>query len=552
RSSDSYGMFYRKLEPHGAWRETNDYGYVWQPREAEESRDWRPYVDGRWAYTDAGWTWVSEEPFGWATYHYGRWVRLRRIGWVWVPGQQWAPAWVSWRTSKDYVGWAPLPPEARFNRRTGIHNWADNYYDIGPDQYAFVPGNEFGSHRIRQSVVPVERNITIVIDTTNVTNITYANTTVVNQGPNFEEMRSRSRQPIERYRLERQVNSETIAPPTVRGEVLVMSAPAITRVRGVDRPQTVKETLAQTTVEKSWTAETDRAAADRARAKMKGEVAAPSDAPPKTFLKPVLPNTSTSIATPAAAPASTVVPPPALAPPKAAFTVAPATSAPPAPSSPKPAATVKEIAPAISTPSVLASPAAGPRPPVVRAKPSPASTVAPAEAIATPARVPQMTPRLVPPPVNTPAAPPSSTQPPEAAAKPSPRHDLAPRPVVHPPAAKPTPVVTSPNAPPTNVPPAPTNETKPVIRQAPPDVRMKPPAVAPTTNVPPPPERQPVVRQTPPDVRMKPPAVAPPPPSNVVPQPAPPEPKANNMRPVHPEKVEGEKATPVVSPMPKQ
>ncbi len=152
---------------------------------------------------------MSEEPFGWATYHYGRWVRLRRVGWVWVPGDEWAPAWVSWRTSKDYVGWAPLPPEARFDRRSGIRNWADNHYDIGPDQYAFVPNNEFGSRRLRSSVVPVERNVTIVIETTNVTNITYANTTIVNHGPNYEEMRSRSRQPIERYRLERQVNSET-------------------------------------------------------------------------------------------------------------------------------------------------------------------------------------------------------------------------------------------------------------------------------------------------------------------------------------------------------
>jgi hypothetical protein len=551
RSSASYGTFYRKLEPYGAWRETNDYGYVWQPREAEESRDWRPYVDGRWAYTDAGWTWVSEEPYGWATYHYGRWVRLRRVGWVWVPGQQWAPAWVSWRTSKDYVGWAPLPPEARFNRKTGIHNWADNYYDIGPDQYSFVPENEFGSRRIRQSVVPVERNITIVIDTTNVTNITFSNTTVVNHGPNFVEMRSRSRQPIERYRLERQASSETSALPTVRGDVLVMSAPVITRVHGVDRPQSVKETIAQTTVEKSWAAETDRAAADRARAKMKAEVALPSDAPPKTFVKPAPPSTPTAMATPATGPvnaspipppASTVAATPALAPParttpKPAPTVAPIvratpvaipTPAPPISSSPKPAATVPQITPAISTPSVRASPSARPRPPTVFPKPSPASTVAPpAEAIATPAlppaRVPQTSPRrIIPALMNTPAAPPAFTQPPEAATKPSPRSELAPRPVIRPPVVKPTPVVTS-------------------------------PAKPPTTDVPPPPnETRPLVRQTPPSVRIKPPVVAPPPPANVVPPPASEEPKADNTRPKHPERVPGEKPTPVATPVPKR
>ena len=91
----SHATFYRKLEPYGDWIETGDYGYVWQPREAERSERWRPYTNGHWVYTDAGWTWVSDERFGWATCHYGRWARMRGIGWVWVPGDEWAPAWVS-------------------------------------------------------------------------------------------------------------------------------------------------------------------------------------------------------------------------------------------------------------------------------------------------------------------------------------------------------------------------------------------------------------------------------------------------------------------------
>src|ERR1700704_2803889 len=210
RPTGSYSTFYTKLEPHGDWRETSDYGYVWQPREAQ-SRNWRPYTNGHWVYTDVGWTWVSEEPFGWATYHYGRWTRLRNIGWVWVPGDEWAPAWVSWRKSDEYVGWAPLPPEARFDRRSGIHNWADSYYDIGPDQYSFVSCNEFGAEHVRRAVVPAERNITIVIETTNVTRITFSNTTIMNEGPSYDELRFRSQRPIERYRLRREQNLEVQA-----------------------------------------------------------------------------------------------------------------------------------------------------------------------------------------------------------------------------------------------------------------------------------------------------------------------------------------------------
>ena len=130
--------------------------------QAQQSRDWRPYTNGRWAYTDAGWTWVSEEPFGWATYHYGRWTRLRDVGWVWVPGEEWAPAWVSWRSGDNNVGWAPLPPEARFDRGTGIKKWADSYYDISADEYVFIPNEDIGSDRIESAVIPVERNVTIV------------------------------------------------------------------------------------------------------------------------------------------------------------------------------------------------------------------------------------------------------------------------------------------------------------------------------------------------------------------------------------------------------
>lgn len=313
RSEDGpdYNMFYTKLDRYGDWRETADYGYVWQPREAERSRNWHPYTEGRWVYTDVGWTWVSDEPFGWATYHYGRWARLRGVGWVWVPGDEWAPAWVSWRKSNDYVGWAPLPPEARFDRRRGIQNWSDNYYDIGPDQYRFVATREFGSRQIGRTVVPREQNVTIINQTTNVTNITYSNTVVVNQGPNYEELRTRSQQPIERLRLERNVNVDLnvdVAGPVVRGEVIAIPAPVIAVGRPVQRPRTVKAAIAQTIVEHGWEDISDKQAAEKARTKMKSESTPPPDAPPKTFVKPAV--AAETPATASAASAATASPSP--------------------------------------------------------------------------------------------------------------------------------------------------------------------------------------------------------------------------------------------------
>ena len=105
--SVNFDTFHGALAPYGEWVSAGGYGRVWRPRVAA---GWRPYYYGRWEWTNEGWLWVSDEPWGWAPYHYGRWTYDSYYGWVWVPGYQWAPAWVSWRYSGDVVGWAPLGP----------------------------------------------------------------------------------------------------------------------------------------------------------------------------------------------------------------------------------------------------------------------------------------------------------------------------------------------------------------------------------------------------------------------------------------------------------
>ncbi len=100
-------LFRTTLGSHGDWYTSPRYGDVWRPRVAV---GWRPYYFGSWLWTDEGWYWNSDEPFAWAVYHYGRWVYDSAWGWVWVPGYQWAPAWVTWRFGIDAVGWAPLAP----------------------------------------------------------------------------------------------------------------------------------------------------------------------------------------------------------------------------------------------------------------------------------------------------------------------------------------------------------------------------------------------------------------------------------------------------------
>ncbi len=105
--------FQPTLDPHGTWVEDPTYGTIWTPNAEEVGSDFAPYVSGgHWAY-DNGDVWVSDYSWGWAAFHYGRWVWLGDRGWSWIPGRLYADAWVVWRVGDDvsgYVGWAPMPP----------------------------------------------------------------------------------------------------------------------------------------------------------------------------------------------------------------------------------------------------------------------------------------------------------------------------------------------------------------------------------------------------------------------------------------------------------
>jgi hypothetical protein len=104
-----YRIFYDALQDYGDWVLIEPYGFVFRPK--VDFATFRPYQDGFWVPTDAyGWVWISGEPFGWATYHYGNWTWDRFQGWVWVPGIDWGPAWVTWEIAGGYAGWAPLLP----------------------------------------------------------------------------------------------------------------------------------------------------------------------------------------------------------------------------------------------------------------------------------------------------------------------------------------------------------------------------------------------------------------------------------------------------------
>ena len=101
------------LDSSGRWVHVPEYGNVWTPR-GFVSVSWTPYREGRWIWRGGDYVWVSYEPWGWVPYHYGRWSFSPSIGWFWVPPVRgavyWAPGYVGWVRTDNYVGWVPLAP----------------------------------------------------------------------------------------------------------------------------------------------------------------------------------------------------------------------------------------------------------------------------------------------------------------------------------------------------------------------------------------------------------------------------------------------------------
>ena len=203
RSPQEYGRnedtsyFYDRLSPYGNWIDLNPYGYVWTPRHM--GYRWRPYSDGYWVWTDYGWTWIADQEWGDIPFHYGRWGWDDEIGWFWVPGTVWGPAWVTWRSNDQYMGWAPFPPGVEF--RAGM-NFNSLSIDIPLNFWVFIQGPHFQDRDLNPYVLPFERNRTIVNYTSMHNNIYVRNDRIINEGIGIDEVRRITGRAVPRYGLQ--------------------------------------------------------------------------------------------------------------------------------------------------------------------------------------------------------------------------------------------------------------------------------------------------------------------------------------------------------------
>ena len=145
------------LVRYGQWEQTPDYGALWIPTSVPA--DWAPYSAGHWAWVRPwGWTWVDDAPWGFAPFHYGRWV-YHRDAWCWAPGTYvarpvYAPALVAW------VG----GPRVGLSLSIGGGGPPVGWFPLAPRE-VYVPSYRASPRYVR------EVNITHVTNVTNITTI---------------------------------------------------------------------------------------------------------------------------------------------------------------------------------------------------------------------------------------------------------------------------------------------------------------------------------------------------------------------------------------------
>lgn len=244
-SSDVVG--YQDLDDHGTWRVDNSYGNVWVPNRV--ATNWVPYSDGHWAWVDPwGWTWIDNASWGYAVSHYGRRANLRGQ-WAWVPAPvrsraYYAPALVAFVGGSNFqlsissgsigaVAWFPLAPREVYRPSYPVSR---RYFE-----------NVNRSNTVINNTVINQQYTTI--NTTNVTNVVYAN---------------------------RQIAGAVVAVPTtafVQSQPVSSGRQRVSREALVGRPVMVAPSVAPT--ERS----------------VRGAAANSDQPPPKVFQRPVVART---------------------------------------------------------------------------------------------------------------------------------------------------------------------------------------------------------------------------------------------------------------------
>ena len=175
---------YEDLDNNGRWQVAPTYGAIWIPTSVPVG--WAPYRNGHWVWIAPwGWTWVDNASWGFAPFHYGRWVAWGG-GWGWAPGPIigvgwrpfWAPALVGWIGGAGWgvnisfgfgggCGWFPL-------------GWGEPFYPwYRGSRGGFVSQNYIRNVNITNTRITNITNVTNNYYNNNINNGHYANRNIV-------------------------------------------------------------------------------------------------------------------------------------------------------------------------------------------------------------------------------------------------------------------------------------------------------------------------------------------------------------------------------------
>lgn len=233
-------FIYDYLAPYGYWTYLSPYGHVWIPRYVPYG--WRPYTHGRWVWTDVGWLWVSNLEWGWLVFHYGRWGWHNRLGWFWVPGTIWAPAWVIWAWGDLYIGWAPIPPEVDWLPGVGLSIMK---IDLPWHCWVFIDGRYFLTAYLDRYILPPERNRTVLNFTVHKKSLAPKGTIIFNEGIEPELISRWTKTEVRKYELQesRRLARESIQYNSVIVPRPSISASSLTKPSQIHDPDKVQQEL---------------------------------------------------------------------------------------------------------------------------------------------------------------------------------------------------------------------------------------------------------------------------------------------------------------------
>ena len=205
---------YDDLDDNGDWRDDSTYGHVWFPNRVDAG--WAPYHEGHWDWISPwGWTWVDDSSWGYAPFHYGRWVSVGgRWGWVAGPvavRAVYAPALVVFIGGGPggfggNVGWFPLGPREVYVPSYHVSETYVNRVNIS-------------NTTVNVTQVTTVYRTTIVHNSTNITNVTYANRSVQGAVMVVPQHAFTSAQPVAKASV--QVSAQQIASAPLSGRVAV-------------------------------------------------------------------------------------------------------------------------------------------------------------------------------------------------------------------------------------------------------------------------------------------------------------------------------------------